>query len=57
VVVGGIIFSLILTLFVIPAIYTYLSGEHKYKDIEKSSLTASSGEINETEKGINPETE
>ncbi len=30
VVTGGIIFSLILTLFVIPAIYTYLSGKHKY---------------------------
>ncbi len=29
VVVGGVLFSLILTLLVIPAIYTYLSGEHK----------------------------
>ena len=29
VVVGGILFSLILTLFVIPAIYTFLSGKHK----------------------------
>ena len=29
VIVGGIIFSLILTLFVIPAIYTYVSGIHK----------------------------
>ena len=29
VVVGGIMFSLILTLFVIPAIYTYISGKHK----------------------------
>jgi len=29
VVVGGILFSLILTLFIIPAIYTYLSGKHK----------------------------
>ena len=29
VVVGGIIFSLILTLFIIPAIYTFLSGNHK----------------------------
>jgi hydrophobe/amphiphile efflux-1 (HAE1) family protein len=29
VVVGGIMFSLILTLFVIPAIYTYVSGRHK----------------------------
>ncbi len=31
VVVGGIMFSLILTLFVIPAVYTYLSGTHKRK--------------------------
>ena len=29
VVVGGILFSLILTLFVIPAIYTYVSSTHK----------------------------
>ena len=31
VVVGGILFSLILTLFVIPAVYTYISGKHKNK--------------------------
>ena len=29
VVVGGILFSLMLTLFVIPAVYTYVSGRHK----------------------------
>ncbi|BAV09657.1 hydrophobic/amphiphilic exporter-1, HAE1 family/multidrug efflux pump [Filimonas lacunae] len=29
VIVGGIVFSLILTLFVIPAVYTYISGKHK----------------------------
>jgi len=29
VIVGGIIFSLVLTLFVIPAIYTFVSGVHK----------------------------
>jgi len=34
VVVGGIIFSLILTLFVIPAVYSYISGKHKAKKIE-----------------------
>ena len=29
VVVCGIMFSLILTLFVIPAVYTFISGKHK----------------------------
>ena len=32
VVVGGILFSLILTLFIIPAIYVFLSGIHKKED-------------------------
>jgi HAE1 family hydrophobic/amphiphilic exporter-1/multidrug efflux pump len=34
VVVGGILFSLILTLLVIPAVYTFVSGKHKVKEIE-----------------------
>ncbi|HEX6915139.1 MAG TPA: efflux RND transporter permease subunit [Chitinophagaceae bacterium] len=34
VIVGGILFSLILTLFVIPAVYTYISGKHKVKHTE-----------------------
>jgi hydrophobe/amphiphile efflux-1 (HAE1) family protein len=34
VIVGGILFSLILTLFVIPAVYTYISGKHKVKTTE-----------------------
>lgn len=34
VVVGGIMFSLILTLLVIPAVYSYISGKHKAKSIE-----------------------
>lgn len=34
VVVGGILFSLILTLLVIPAVYTFISGIHKAKAIE-----------------------
>ena len=38
VVVGGIIFSLILTLFVIPAVYTFLSGKHKH-EAKKIELT------------------
>lgn len=31
VIVGGILFSLVLTLFVIPAIYSYFSKEHKHE--------------------------
>ncbi len=31
VIVGGIMFSLLLTLFVIPAMYTYISGKHDAK--------------------------
>lgn len=33
VIVGGILFSLILTLFVIPAVYTYISGKHEAKKV------------------------
>ncbi len=33
VVVGGIMFSLVLTLFVIPAVYTFISGKHNAKEI------------------------
>jgi len=35
VIVGGLTFSLILTLLVIPAVYTYISGSHK---AEKTAL-------------------
>lgn len=39
VVVGGVMFSLVLTLFVIPAIYSYLSREHQVTDEnEKTAL-------------------
>lgn len=34
VVVGGIMFSLVLTLFVIPAVYTFVSGKHKTETTE-----------------------
>lgn len=34
VVVGGILFSLILTLLVIPAVYTFVSGKHKKEELE-----------------------
>ena len=43
VIVGGIIFSLILTLFVIPAMYSYLSSKHKKNpldEMEKEKQTA-----------------
>jgi HAE1 family hydrophobic/amphiphilic exporter-1/multidrug efflux pump len=36
VVVGGLLFSLLLTLLVIPAVYTFVSGKHKAKEMEIS---------------------
>jgi HAE1 family hydrophobic/amphiphilic exporter-1/multidrug efflux pump len=36
VIVGGILFSLLLTLFVIPAVYTYISGKHDVKKVDIS---------------------
>jgi len=39
VIVGGIIFSLVLTLFVIPAVYTFVSGKHKTREeVDKQFL-------------------
>lgn len=38
VIVGGIIFSLILTLYVIPAMYTYLSTPKKKSELDKLEL-------------------
>ena len=35
VIVGGVTFSLVLTLFVIPAMYSYLSRKRKHIDFEK----------------------
>ncbi len=40
VIVGGIMFSLILTLFVIPAMYSYLSRKRKHIDAELAELDA-----------------
>lgn len=34
VIIGGIMFSLVLTLFVIPAIYSYMSSKHKKNELE-----------------------
>jgi multidrug efflux pump subunit AcrB len=43
VVVGGILFSLILTLFVIPAVYTFIAGKHVHdKKPEEIELESSS---------------
>ncbi|MFH0893329.1 MAG: efflux RND transporter permease subunit [Bacteroidota bacterium] len=38
VVVGGILFSLILTLFVIPAVYIFISGKRKVLDEDKEEI-------------------
>jgi len=38
VVVGGILFSLVLTLFVIPSVYTYISGKHKINTDEVENV-------------------
>ncbi len=35
VIVGGIMFSLVLTLFVLPAMYTYMSSQKKISEMEK----------------------
>jgi multidrug efflux pump len=39
VIVGGIMFSLILTLFVIPAMYTYLSRKPKHVEFGDAAPT------------------
>ncbi|HKG07581.1 MAG TPA: efflux RND transporter permease subunit [Pedobacter sp.] len=51
VIVGGTTFSLVLTLFVIPAIYSYWSKEHKVNaDLEESLNSALESEKNENAK-------
>jgi len=40
VVVGGILFSLVLTLFVIPAIYTFISSKHKKTNEEINKVNS-----------------
>ena len=39
VIVGGVLFSLILTLFVIPAMYSYLSRAKKHVDFDSGDKT------------------
>jgi len=43
VIVGGILFSLVLTLYVIPAMYSYLSSTKKISEIEKLTQTKQTG--------------
>lgn len=45
VVVGGVLFSLVLTLFVIPAIYSYLSRPRKHVEFEKQLATPATEEL------------
>lgn len=58
VVVGGIMFSLILTLFVIPAVYTFMSGTHKkgknkeYDEIVREELV--NGELLQHPQAVQP---
>ena len=52
VVVGGILFSLILTLFIIPAIYTFLSGNHK-KVEDTNTVSPAINVENENDKSAN----
>lgn len=44
VIIGGTIFSLVLTLFVIPAIYSYWSKEHKHNEELAQSLQSATEE-------------
>ncbi|MFZ4550048.1 MAG: efflux RND transporter permease subunit, partial [Bacteroidales bacterium] len=39
VVVGGLLFSLILTLFVIPAVYSYISGKREVNESEMEEVS------------------
>jgi restriction endonuclease len=48
VIVGGTTFSLVLTLFVIPSIYSYWSKEHKQNtELDRSLQAALESEKNE----------
>jgi multidrug efflux pump len=48
VIVGGIIFSLILTLFVIPAMYSYLSSKKKRNELELMEEAEKKAELQKT---------
>ncbi|KQB99980.1 efflux RND transporter permease subunit [Pedobacter sp. Hv1] len=50
VIIGGTLFSLVLTLFVIPAIYSYWSKEHKENKDLKESLAAAEADEAQSKK-------
>jgi multidrug efflux pump len=50
VVVGGILFALVLTLFVIPAMYSFLSSKKKKSEIDKITEMKKADDENETRK-------
>lgn len=49
VVMGGLLFSLALTLYIIPVMYTYLSSHKNYDQMKKIELIAHEAEIEELE--------
>ncbi|MBC7422391.1 MAG: efflux RND transporter permease subunit [Ferruginibacter sp.] len=53
VVVGGILFSLVLTLFIIPAIYSFLSKEHKVSATNPDAEIAPSADGKQVEGSTN----
>ena len=54
VIVGGILFSLVLTLFVLPAMYTYMSGSKKKSEMEELYPEPNTHETPITEKHAEP---
>ena len=46
VVAGGLLFSLVLTLYVIPAVYTFISKESLAEDLQYENIPGSVGEEN-----------
>lgn len=52
VIVGGVMFSLILTLFVIPAMYSFLSKKRKHIDFDNIDKLTEAGETKEKELAV-----
>jgi len=57
VIVGGILFSLVLTLFVVPAIYSFLSTKKKKNALEEMDEAAARAEKSETVEKVDKEKE